>query len=264
MASPYTASAGHAAPRADAAPGTAPDLAAVAGLLADDTRARFCLALLDGRAWTAGELARHAGVAASTATSHLNALVRGGLLTEVRQGRHRYVRLAGGRVAAVVEDLAALAPARATPVRTLSAAGRRRALAFARTCYDHLAGTVGVAITDAMVGRGLLDDEQGLSLTPDGADWLAGLGITVPRGTRRPAVRPCLDWTERRTHLAGAVGAALCAHALAARWLTPTGTARALALTPDGHTALRTHLGLDLGAAAGPAAGTTGARLSRS
>lgn len=233
----------------DAAPG----LAGVAGLLADGTRAAFCLALLDGRAWTATELARHAGVAASTATGHLNALVRGGLFSEVRQGRHRYVRLADARVASLIESLASLAPERpAGSVRSLSASGRKQALAFARTCYDHLAGTVGVAITDAMTERGLLDWEQGLRLTPDGADWLGGLGVTVDSGTRRPAVRSCLDWTERRPHLAGAVGAALCAHARDAAWLTPVGTTRALTLTPLGREALGDCLGLSL---PGPEAG---------
>lgn len=223
-----------------------PDLAAVAALLADGTRAGFCLALLDGRAWTAGELARHAGVAASTATGHLNLLVRSGLLEQVRQGRHRYVRLADPQVAELVESLAALAPDRAAagPPRSLSAASRRHALAQARTCYDHLAGALGVAITDAMTARGLLDWEGGLRLTDAGGDWLADLGVSVPRRTRRPLVRDCLDWTERRPHLAGAVGAALCRHAATAGWTRPVGTSRALTLTPTGRTALHAHLGI--------------------
>ncbi|MFD9127595.1 ArsR/SmtB family transcription factor [Kitasatospora sp. NPDC059571] len=223
-------------------PGT--DLAAVAGLLASPTRAVFCTALLDGRAWTPGELARQAGVAASTATEHLNLLVAGGLLAEVRQGRHRYVRLAGPHVAQAVEHLVALGPGRAAPVRSLSADGRRRALAHARTCYDHLAGTVGVAVTDAMASRGLLDWTAGLRLTAAGAVWLEGLGIVVPDGSRRPAVLPCLDWTERRPHLAGAVGAAFCRHALDAAWLTRVGSTRAVAVTAAGRDALHVHLGL--------------------
>jgi DNA-binding transcriptional ArsR family regulator len=223
-----------------------PDLAAVAALLADGTRAGFCLALLDGRAWTAGELARHAGVAASTATEHLNLLVRGGLLVQVRQGRHRYVRLARPDVAELIETLAALAPAGsgAARPRSLSASSRRRALAQARTCYDHLAGTLGVAITDAMTDRGLLDWEGGLRLTDSGAGWLADLGVTVPARTRRPLVRACLDWTERRPHLAGAVGAALCSHLSAQGWTRPVGTTRALTLTPAGRAALHEQLGL--------------------
>ncbi|MEU2632757.1 helix-turn-helix domain-containing protein, partial [Kitasatospora sp. NPDC007106] len=162
------------------------ELAAVAGLLADGTRAAFCLALLDGRAWTAGELARHAGVAAPTATEHLNRLVGGGLLAEERQGRHRYVRLADPQVAELVEQLAALAPGRPERPATLAADGRRRALAHARTCYDHLAGAVGVAITDAMTARGLLDWTHGLRLTAEGQAWLGAAGVAVPPGGRRP------------------------------------------------------------------------------
>lgn len=224
---------------------TGPDLAAVAGLLADGTRAAFCLALLDGRAWTPTELARHAGVAVSTATGHLNALVRGGLLAEERQGRHRYVRLADPHVAELVESLAAIAPGGgAQPPHSLSAAGRRRALAHARTCYDHLAGTVGVAITDAMTARRMLDWERGLALTGAGGAWLAALGVAVPAATRRPAVRPCLDWTERRPHLAGAVGAAVCRHAFDAGWVTRVGTSRAVRVTAEGSRALHGELGL--------------------
>lgn len=226
-------------------PGSGPDLASVAALLADGTRAGFCLALLDGRAWTATELARHMGVARSTATEHLNALVRGNLLAEERQGRHRYVRLAGPQVAELVESLAALAPGRAAAPGTLSADGRRRALAHARTCYDHLAGAVGVAITDAMIARRLLDTGHGLGLTGAGADWLAGVGVTVPAGTRRPSVRSCLDWTERRPHLAGAVGGALCRHALDEGWVARVGTTRAVTVTPLGRRELHRHLGLD-------------------
>lgn len=229
------------------APGLAPDLASVARLLADGTRAAFCLALLDGRAWTAKELACHAGVAASTTTEHLHALVRGGLLTEERQGRHRYVRLAGPQAAELVEALAAMAPDRAAAPRSLTAVGRRRALAHARTCYDHLAGAVGVAVTDAMTERRLLDLAHGLRLTRSGEEWLTEVGVVVPTGTRRPAVRSCLDWTERRPHLAGAVGAALCRHAFAAGWLARVGSTRAVTVTALGEEAFGRHLGLPAG-----------------
>ncbi|MEU9606027.1 helix-turn-helix domain-containing protein [Streptomyces sp. NPDC048057] len=226
-------------------------LAGIAALLADRTRAHFCLTLLDGRAWTAGELARHAGVARSTATEHLNALVGAGLLDQVRQGRHRYVRLAGPEVAELIEHLAGLAETTVTAAApapaTLSAAGRNRALARARTCYDHLAGALGVAITDAMTEHGLLDWTHGLTLTPAGAAWLGELGIPNPAltpGARRPAVRACQDWTERRPHLAGAVGAAICHHAFAAHWVTRVGTTRAVQLTDTGRSTLARHLGL--------------------
>ena len=239
-----------------------PDLAALAGLLADGTRATFCLALLDGRAWTAIELARHAGVAASTATGHLNLLVAGGLLAQEHQGRHRYVRLADPGAAELIESLAVRAPRRAAAPRSLSAATRDRALARARTCYDHLAGSLGVAITGAMTDRGLLDWEQGLALTGDGRAWLAGLGIVLPPSSRRPPVRSCLDWTERRPHLAGSAGAALCRHAFDADWITRIGTSRAVALTDSGRGAFRDQLGLSgsddwagFGAGAGAGAG---------
>ncbi|MYW15671.1 helix-turn-helix domain-containing protein [Streptomyces sp. SID2955] len=220
-----------------------PDLAALAGLLADSTRAGFCLALLDGRAWTATELARHVGVAASTATEHLNLLVAGGLLAQERQGRHRYVRLADAATAELVENLASMAPLRAAPPHSLPAVNRSRALARARTCYDHLAGALGVAITTAMTDRGLLDWEHGLTLTGNGTAWLNELGITLPPDKRRPPVRSCLDWTERRPHLAGTVGAAVCRHAFDSGWITQIGTSRAVVLTDTGQRALRDHLG---------------------
>ncbi|MFF0627878.1 ArsR/SmtB family transcription factor [Streptomyces sp. NPDC004296] len=217
------------------------DLAAVARLLAEDTRADICLALLDGRAWTARELARHAAVAPSTATEHLNLLVSGGLLTEERHGRHRYLRLAGPKVTALIESLAELAPRRPARPTSLGATGRARALARARLCYDHLAGTLGLAVTDALVTDGLIVWEPEPRLTPAGAARLAEHGIALPTVTRRPPVRSCLDWTERRPHLGGAVGAAICAHALDAGWVTRIGTGRALALTETGRQAFHDH-----------------------
>jgi DNA-binding transcriptional ArsR family regulator len=224
-----------------------PDLASLAALLADRTRAAFCLALLDGRAWTATELARLAHVAPSTATSHLNRLVAGGLLAEERKGRHRHVRLADPDIAEMIEALAARAPQRTVPIRSLAAARHHRTLAFARICYDHLAGTLSVAITEAMTSQSLLNWDHGPMLTPEGADWLRDLGIgDDPAGSSpRPHVRTCLDWTERRPHLAGAVGAALFHHALDQSWLTVRiDRTRVVRLTDRGRDALRTHLRL--------------------
>ncbi|MEV0786187.1 winged helix-turn-helix domain-containing protein [Streptomyces sp. NPDC050423] len=224
----------------------APRLAALAGLLADETRATFCLALLDGRAWTAGELARHASVAPSTASEHLGRLVAGGLLAEERQGRHRYLRLAGEQVAHLVEELAGReAPGTAAPPRTLGAAGADSAMARGRTCYDHLAGRIGLAITDAMTVRGLLRQDTGFALTDAGLDWFGALGIALETGSRRPLVRSCLDWTERRPHLAGAAGAALCRHVLEAGWCVRIGSGRAVRATPDGERALAARLGIE-------------------
>jgi DNA-binding transcriptional ArsR family regulator len=235
----------------------ATDLAALASLLADETRAAMCLALLDGRAWTAGELAAHAGVARSTATEHLHRLIGGGLLAEERQGRHRYVRLADAGVAHLIEDLSArLAPA-GRPARSLRQATANAAMKRARTCYDHLAGELGVAITDAMTARGLIDQRAGFALTDRGLAWLTAqagprsagadpAALQHPPGrSRRPLARGCLDWTERRAHLGGVAGARLCERLLAERWVVRIGTGRAVQVTPAGRTGLRDLLGID-------------------
>jgi DNA-binding transcriptional ArsR family regulator len=217
-------------------------LADLAALLADGTRAGFCLALLDGRAWTAGELARHTRVAPSTATEHLNRLVAGGLLTEHRQGRHRYLRLAGPQVATLIEELTAVAGP-PVPARGLRAAKASEALTRGRTCYDHLAGRLGVAITDAMTEAGYLDQTSGFALTAAGSGWLTGtLGATPKRG--RVLARSCVDWTERRPHLAGAAGAAICEHLMDNGWVERIGTSRAVRPTDDGVVKLKELLDL--------------------
>jgi len=227
----------------------APQLARLAGLIADETRAVCLLALLDGRAWTAGELARHAGVAASTLSEHLGKLVAGGLLAEERQGRHRYVRLADARVAQLVEDLAAQAPP-GDPVRprSLRESSAGSAMARGRTCYDHLAGRLGIAVTDALTARGLLRQDTGFALTDAGLGWFDATGIALVRKSRRPLTRACLDWTERRPHLAGVAGAALCGHALAAGWCVRIGSSRAVKVTPSGERVLWELLGIEVGA----------------
>ncbi|WP_031088036.1 ArsR/SmtB family transcription factor [Streptomyces sp. NRRL WC-3549] len=221
-------------------------LAALAGLLADETRASFCLLLLDGRAWTAGELARTTGVAASTASEHLGKLVAGGLLAEERQGRHRYLRLAGAQAAQLVEELAAHAAPDGgrAPGRSLRAASTGNALARGRTCYDHLAGRLGIRITEAMTARGLLRQDTGFALTEDGLEWFGALGAPLDTASRRPLARGCLDWTERRPHLAGVAGAVLCRHALEAGWCERFGTGRAVRATPYGLRALEDLLGI--------------------
>ena len=226
---------------------SASDLASLAALLADRTRAAMCLALLDGRAWTAGELAAHTGVAPSTATGHLHRLIDGGLLLELRQGRHRYVRLADPSVAHLLEDLCARLEPRPDPARGLRTVTANAALRRGRTCYDHLAGRLGVAVTDAMTGAGLLDQTGGFAVTPAGMSWLTGtLGLDPQhlRPDRRPLARGCLDWTERRPHLAGTAGARLCEKLLGNGWVARIGSGRAVRLTPAGRTALRELLAL--------------------
>ncbi|GGV68294.1 transcriptional regulator [Streptomyces massasporeus] len=221
-------------------------LARLAALFADETRAACLLALLDGRAWTASELARHAGVAASTLSEHLGRLVAGGLLAEERQGRHRYVRLADTRVAQLVEDLAAqVSPGAAVRPRNLRESSAGSAMARGRTCYDHLAGRLGIAVTDALTARGLLEQETGFALTDAGLAWFASAGIGLERRGRRPLARACLDWTERRPHLAGVAGAALCRHALDTGWCVRIGSERAVKVTAAGERALWDLLGVE-------------------
>jgi DNA-binding transcriptional ArsR family regulator len=226
---------------------TAESIASFAGLLADRSRATICLALLDGRAWTATELARHAGIGRPTATEHLNALVDGGVLAEERQGRHRYVRLASTEIAQFVEEIAAIAgqPERPVTLRTVQAGHH---LAAARTCYDHLAGTLGVTLYDALVARDLIAVGDGLALTPAGRAWftdLAGEDALRPRGSR-PLLRTCLDWTERRTHLGGVLGAVLCRQLIERDWVVRTRNYRAIAVTSLGADALSERLGVTI------------------
>jgi DNA-binding transcriptional ArsR family regulator len=232
---------------------TAEQLAGVADLLADRSRAAICLALLDGRAWTVGELARHAGIAPSTASQHVATLVGGGLLSGVQQGRHHYVRLADPAAAEFIEGLTEYAmpgpPAPLESGRSLRAVRASEAMARARTCYDHLAGQLGVRITDALTAARMLDRAGGFALTPAGMDWLdAAMGVDVAalRAGRRPLVRSCLDWTERRPHLGGAVGAALCGRFLAEGWVARVSGGRAVRVTAAGVQAMHGIQGIDL------------------
>jgi DNA-binding transcriptional ArsR family regulator len=186
------------------------DLAAVGALLGNPSRAAMLDALMTGRALTAGELARVAEVSPATASEHLAKLRDGGLVEAVTQGRHRYHRLASPDVGAALESLSHIAPQR--PVRTLRQSSRARSLAEARTCYDHIAGRSGVALHDGLVSRAwLVPGAGGYGLCDAGVVGLLGWGVDVTsaRAARRPFARPCLDWTERREHLAGALAAAL-------------------------------------------------------
>jgi hypothetical protein len=186
-------------------------------------------------------------VAASTASEHLSKLIAGGLLAEERQGRHRYVRLADPRTAQLIEDLAAhAAPApESDRPHTLRAASTGSAMARGRTCYDHFAGRLGIAITEAMTVRNLLRQDNGFSLTDEGIRWFDALGITLEHRRSRPLARGCLDWTERRLHLAGVAGAALCHHAFTADWCVRIGSERAVKVTRHGEEALGEWLGID-------------------
>ena len=177
----------------------------------------MCMALIDGRAWTVSELAHAARIATSTASEHIRVLTEAGFVRSLKQGRHRYVRLSGPDIAEVVERLAGLAGPEAP--RGLTQSVRARRLANARTCYDHLAGKLGVTLRDGMLANGLIDDRNGLTITERGWATFATLGIDT--GTpRRALLRDCLDWTERREHLAGALPAAILRRAQEAGWVT--------------------------------------------
>jgi DNA-binding transcriptional ArsR family regulator len=186
------------------------DLAAVGALLGNPSRAAMLDALLAGRALTASELARVAGVSPATASEHLTRLRGGGLVEVVAQGRHRYHRLAGPHVGEALEALAHVAPVK--PVTSLRQSARARSLAEARTCYDHLAGRCGVTVHDGLIERGWLAPVSGgYDVTVSGRRGLTGWGVDLEaaRAARRTFARPCLDWTERRPHLAGALAAGI-------------------------------------------------------
>ncbi|GII57379.1 transcriptional regulator [Planotetraspora thailandica] len=221
------------------------EIAPVAALIADPTRAAMLTALLDGRALAAGELARLAGVTAQTASTHLARLRDGGLVTMISQGRHRYYRLGGPDVAHVLEVLAAISGRPA--VRSLRESRQARMLREARTCYDHLAGRVGVELYDALLREGRLIEpaEGALEVTARGRDHLAGFGIDVDavRLRRRRFAPACLDWLERRPHLGGALGAALLDRLLDLSWLERGAARRALRLTPEGRQGLEETFG---------------------
>jgi DNA-binding transcriptional ArsR family regulator len=237
------------------------DMAAVGELLADRARCRILLALLDGRALPASTLAAEAGVAASTASGHLAKLTERGLLEVIPTGRFRYYRLAGPEVGRLVEIIGRIAPPR--PVRSLRDGNRASALRLARRCYDHVAGRLGVAVTDALREHGAIEgpdgtpdlaavtgdrlaggvtDDADYRLTDRGRTLLAELGADLPVDVA--AVRCCIDWTEQRHHLSGPVGTAVLRAFDDAGWIRPAAAHRALKLTDAGVEGLREHLGV--------------------
>jgi DNA-binding transcriptional ArsR family regulator len=221
-----------------------PDIARIAALLGDPARANMMTALVSGQALTAGELAREAGITPQTASSHLAKLSDGGLLTVRRQGRHSYFALAGEDVAGVLEKLMGLAT-RAGHQRTRTGP-REPALRRARVCYDHLAGELAVDMLDGLVARGVLEDRDGaLSLTGGGADFMRSFGVAVealPRG-RRPLCKACLDWSERRSHLAGSLGAAVLTRVYDLGWARRLEGTRVVAFSAPGLAAFEAAFG---------------------
>lgn len=238
------------------------DIAAVASLFADPARCAVLLALDDGRALPASVLADEAGVSRSTASSHLTKLTQAGLLSVETHGRHRYYRLSGPQVGELIEQLVRLAPPK--PVRSLREGTKAARLRSARTCYDHFAGRLGVELMGSLLRKQLLvggdgryepnrDTTDSLSnpgrdvnyeLTDRGRAYFNRLGIEIPSGNR-PLVRYCVDWTEQRHHLSGALGRAMLDHFVDANWVKRMQRGRAVKVTPEGVTALADWFGVD-------------------
>lgn len=223
------------------------NVSAVASLIADPTRAVMLAALLDGRSRPAGELAYASGVTAQTASSHLAKLLAGGLIAVEKEGRHRYYRLASVHVAEALERLAAIR--QEVPGRRKPLSPQARELQFARCCYNHLAGQLGVALTQGLQERGfiVIATEKQFEVTPVGTQWFAGIGLDVDalKPTRRGLARQCLDWTERRHHLAGPLGVKLFHTLCESGWLRRAKNARAVSITPRGRAELKRHFGID-------------------
>jgi DNA-binding transcriptional ArsR family regulator len=235
------------------------DIAPAAALIADPTRAAILRSLLPGRPLAAGELARLAGVSAAAASFHLGKLLDGGMIAVARQGRHRYYRLAGHEVAAALEALGLISPG--LPARTLRQSREAAALAEARTCYDHLAGRAGVELLDGMLRRRLLQERSSgrtdhgdtpsrrFDITGAGAKALGSFGLDLAeiRRSRRQFAGTCVDWTQRRGHLNGALAAAITARLFELGWIERGQRRRSVRVTPAGAEGLACTFGLDLG-----------------
>jgi DNA-binding transcriptional ArsR family regulator len=215
-----------------------PSIAPVAALVGDPARANMLAALMSGKALTASELAMEAGITASTASAHLAKLEMGGLVLAVKQGRHRYFRLADSDVADMLESLMGVA-ARAGHLRTRSGPSDS-ALRRARVCYDHLAGEMGVELFESLLkSRRLNIRDNEIRLTRRGTVFVKEMGIALPADTRRPLCRGCLDWSMRRTHLAGLLGAALLERFYALKWASRDKHSRAVLFSRDGESKFR-------------------------
>jgi len=233
------------------------DIAPAAALMADPTRAAILQALMPDRPLAAGELARMAGVSAATASFHLAKLLEGDMITVIRQGRHRYYRLAGHEVAAAIEALGLISPA--LPVRTLRQSREAAALAEARTCYDHLAGRAGVELLAGLLRLGWLEEISGrtsggdssslrFEITGAGAKALGSFGLDMLqiRRSRRYLAGTCIDWTQRRRHLNGALAAAITSRLFDLGWIERGARRRSVRITPAGAEGLACTFGVDL------------------
>jgi DNA-binding transcriptional ArsR family regulator len=225
---------------------TGPIIAEIAALVGDPARATMVSALLDGRALTASELAGAARITPQTASTHLAKLTEAGLLSVVRQGRHRHFRLASPAVADMIDGIVAVALEKRPQYRPLSR--QARALGAARICYDHLAGRLGVDLTDSFVARQyVVPAGEAAEITPAGGRFFTEFGVELPtlRSTRRHLCRLCLDWTERRPHIAGAVGAAITGRYFDLGWMERMTRSHAVIVTPSGRRGFQETFGVD-------------------
>ena len=228
-----------------------PNISTPAALIGEPTRAAILMALCDGRAHTAGALADALGISAQSASNHLSRLIEGDLLTVVRQGRHRYYRLASTAVAQSIEALASVA----APMRTelLRTSVSHEQLRFARCCYSHLAGALGVSVLEALLSREVLipagNTPTGRTLyvlSEEGARWAARVAVPLAEGRASPSYAiSCIDWTERKSHLAGLLGTQLLTGLIEGKYLEVT-SGRGLKVTPRGVAMFRAELGIDL------------------
>ncbi|QDG78684.1 helix-turn-helix transcriptional regulator [Labrenzia sp. PHM005] len=219
-----------------------PDIARIGALIGDPARANILSALMSGKALTATELAVEAGITGQTASSHLKKLMEGGLLTQAKQGRHKYFTLSGPEVGTTLEALMGLA-AKKGHLRTRTGP-RDPAMRNARVCYDHLAGDMAVRIFDSLQQRGFLQTTTapgGIGLTAEGESFVTSVGIDLSelKANRRPICRTCLDWSERRNHLAGSLGAAFLTRFKSAGWVRQETNSRTVHISPPGERELK-------------------------
>ncbi|MGJ7542067.1 ArsR/SmtB family transcription factor [Variovorax sp. LT1R16] len=225
-------------------------IARIASLVGEPSRAAMLLQLMDGRMLTATELARAGNVSAQTGSRHLSQMVASGLMCVEQRGRHRYHRLASGEVAKVLEGLMRIA-GEPRVQRTVMVGPRDNAMRMARMCYDHIAGRLGLAIAESLLAEGAIEfDGEGGQATDRATQVLQRWELALEPARQnsrhgRPYCRPCLDWSERKAHLAGRLGAMICTHCLEKGWLVRAAGSRALVISPDGARTFRERLGLD-------------------
>lgn len=224
------------------------NVAVIASLVSETSRAAILTVLLDGRFHAASELAYMAGIQPQTASFHLAKMVNANVVAVEKQGRHRYYGIRNQEVAQVMESLLSLAPP--VPIKSLRQASEDKALRYARTCYDHLAGSIGVQLTNALLRAGILrEDKEGFAVTEDGEDFFASFQIDLEqvKKKRRSFSHKCLDWSERRHHLAGALGNALLEKLLEVNWVQRLPNTRAIKITSEGKRGFKEVFSLDVG-----------------